>query len=445
MKRITRQIVGWVQHNILLTLSILVFLLVGLPLSCLHGNDLFLDIGFLFTIWLTFATAQTRVKHHITLHRRRHSHFQPVPIPKRPFLTTLATLLNPVLWTSLSLLCYGLAKSHLQSLPPASIVERFVTNNTLADFISGHVTPTFGAGDIATSLLNAGIVSWGLKLFEYRAQVASRRGCTVLLTSALAALFNIVAWPLLVRHLGVHPAGADLSFAARSVTIALGGPAMTSLGGDAGVNAVGVVVNGICFQLVAGLFVDVEGGFAGVVWRVRRKVADWMGRSTFKPVTESEKEVDMNQGRNNPVFVDDGRRHEHTLGLRYSSDATHVDEYIPHQHRRLPTPSPYPGAAASTAEADSTTTSGNAAHSPASSSESESSRQPRKDTTDVHTVAAGVTIGINAAAMGTAHLYEQNSAAAPYSALSMTMLGVFTVLFTVQSPMVDWLVGMVSQ
>lgn len=45
-------------------------------------------------------------------------------------------------------------------------------------------------------------------------------------------------------------------------------------------------------------------------------------------------------------------------------------------------------------------------------------------------VAAGITVGINAAAMGTAYLIERDSRAAAYSALSMIMFGAATVAIT---------------
>jgi hypothetical protein len=50
------------------------------------------------------------------------------------------------------------------------------------------------------------------------------------------------------------------------------------------------------------------------------------------------------------------------------------------------------------------------------------------------TVAAGTAIGINGAAMGVSYLYEVKSRAAPYAALSMTMFGLMTVVFTTQEP-----------
>ena len=50
------------------------------------------------------------------------------------------------------------------------------------------------------------------------------------------------------------------------------------------------------------------------------------------------------------------------------------------------------------------------------------------------TIAAGTTIGINGAAMGVSYLYERGSRAAPYAALSMTVFGVMTVVFTSVEP-----------
>lgn len=406
MTRITKAVSTWAKRNIFLTFSVLVFILLGLPLSSLNYTDLPLDVSFLFTVWLMFTSGQACVKGHVLRSHPRH----------KKSLTAIATLLNPVLWTSLFLLCYGLAESHILAIPAATIVARFKTGTTASDLIAHHfsttaasISPRFGAGDIATSILNAGIVSWGLKLFEYRAQLLSRGGLTVLLTSVLGAVFNVVAWPLLAHALGVRPAAYSLSFAARSVTIALGGPAMASLGGDAGVNAVGVVVNGILFQLVAGCFVGGEGPGERVrSWKAVvpdqwtsfavRRWWWWSGPQSETRGPDTEK-----RPAQLPLPPAPGRH------VRYSSDATHV------AGRRTPEPrlSPQP---------------------------------PYSDTAvdDVPTVAAGVTIGINAAAMGTAHLYEQNSHAAPYSALAMTMFGVFTVLFTVQSPMVEWVKGMVG-
>ncbi|KAK2002368.1 hypothetical protein LX36DRAFT_627001 [Colletotrichum falcatum] len=60
-------------------------------------------------------------------------------------------------------------------------------------------------------------------------------------------------------------------------------------------------------------------------------------------------------------------------------------------------------------------------------------REAEKD--DALTIAAGVAIGINGAAMGVSYLYERKSRAAPYAVLSMTVFGIMTVVFTALEPM----------
>lgn len=53
---------------------------------------------------------------------------------------------------------------------------------------------------------------------------------------------------------------------------------------------------------------------------------------------------------------------------------------------------------------------------------------------DPFTISAGITVGINGAAMGVSYLYETKSRAAPYAALAMTVSGVMTVVFTTVEP-----------
>lgn len=448
---------AWLLQNIFLTLSLLLLFLVGLPVSLSHQNDLYLDLGFLFTVWLTFTSVQLRTKQQIYPSRRH-----------QKFLTAAAALLNPVLWTSLFLVCYGLAKSSIRNQPSAVVIAGFTTKNTVSDLIAQHhagsPAPTaaatggprlgripIGAGDVATSILNAGIVSWGLKLFEYRHQIVSSGGLTVLATSLLASLLNVVAWPLLARAVGVRPASWDLSFAARSVTIALGGPAMKSLGGDPGVNAVGVVVNGICFQLAAGLFAGGD-GLAAAAGRLRKAFADggWAGlvcngRVDDQRELESLAPPPGREGDPRGAQMNGGLQAGHGHEMRYSSDATHVDEHRPDGQNDVTSW----GTTGIAVNSKSNNSAVNNDRNTAPKQKDDGRPQAPEDMASdqlsvVPTVAAGVTIGINAAAMGTAHLYEQKSHAAPYSALSMTMFGVFTVLFCVRSPMTEWLASMVG-
>nr|XP_036576646.1 uncharacterized protein CTRU02_13411 [Colletotrichum truncatum]KAF6783421.1 hypothetical protein CTRU02_13411 [Colletotrichum truncatum] len=60
------------------------------------------------------------------------------------------------------------------------------------------------------------------------------------------------------------------------------------------------------------------------------------------------------------------------------------------------------------------------------------------------TIAAGTAIGINGAAMGVSYLYERKMRAAPYAALSMTVFGVMTVVFTAVNPFTHALLYLAS-
>ncbi|KAK7735954.1 hypothetical protein SLS53_007333 [Cytospora paraplurivora] len=461
--KVPRAIQSWMWQNVFLTLSALLFLLVGLPASFLCHNDLFLDVGFLFTVWLTFTSAQSRTKQHISHGDKQY----------RKTLTAIATLLNPVLWTSLFLVAYGLAKSGFRNQAASRIVANFTLNTTVSNIIGHHIgssdssTPSsshlgsisIGAGDIATSILNAGIVSWGLRLFEYRHQIISRGGVTVIVTSLVASLFNVVIWPLLASKIGVHPASSDLSFAARSVTIALGGPVMKSLGGDAGVNAVGVVVNGICFQLVAGLFV---GGVSvdesvGMLRKCKDLLLNdglvWNGRWIIKGSASDETAGSMPHPNidKGALYVGAESRRKNDGGdgvqeMYHRSGTTHLGD------RSQPLPL-RPISLDDIQDDAPPTNSDHQYHNGSDGREGDTTTPADRESHDVHeheppddvpTVANGITIGINAAAMGTAHLYEKDSHAAPYAALSMTMFGVFTVLFAVKSPLTEWLVAMVG-
>ncbi|KAK8146803.1 hypothetical protein G3M48_002568 [Beauveria asiatica] len=60
-----------------------------------------------------------------------------------------------------------------------------------------------------------------------------------------------------------------------------------------------------------------------------------------------------------------------------------------------------------------------------------------------NTVAAGIAIGINGAAMGVAYLHEHKSRSAPYAALAMTTYSVATVIFIAVQPFKDALLRLV--
>lgn len=69
--------------------------------------------------------------------------------------------------------------------------------------------------------------------------------------------------------------------------------------------------------------------------------------------------------------------------------------------------------------------------------------QANEQVDSANTVAAGIAIGINGAAMGVAYLYENKSRSAPYAALAVTTYGVVTVVFIAVHPFRDALLSLV--
>ncbi|KZZ95861.1 LrgB-like protein [Moelleriella libera RCEF 2490] len=318
--RFKRVLWKFCEKNTYLVLCLLGIPAVGIPLEHAIRDSRVLD-GLTFLVcWLISVRVQRvlKPKSSTTTHaRKRH---------------VLATILNPVLATALLMVGYTRAKwaaSHSDSL--SDILDRFSSG---LQFFPSWVDPAdpsnpnlkFGAGDLALSLLECGIMTWGFKLFECRAQLFSRRGLAVCFLGVICAVANVFLSVTLARALGLRPEEA-LAFAARSATLALAKPAVKALGGNTSLNAALVVANGILGQLfypclLAKLSVPAE-------------------------AQPEHRQGDTENGPDNSV-----------------------------------------------------------------------------------TVATGATIGMNGAALGVSFLHEVRSRAAPYAALSMTIFGVSTVVFT---------------
>ncbi|KHN99695.1 LrgB-like protein [Metarhizium album ARSEF 1941] len=305
---------------------------VGIPLELLVHDGRALDGFSLWLCWLIAIRLQRTVKSSSLFGsnvRCRHS---------------LATMVNPVLVTTLLMLGFTRVKGRLTgSGGIAKVLRDFSSGSPLytiwtavaSDAAMPH-NPTrwFGAGDFALSLLECGVVAWGFKLYECRKQLFSVSGVSTLLFSTMAAAGNVFLSVMLARALGLQSV-ESLAFAARSATLALAKPSVKALGGNVALNATLVVSNGILGQLVY------------------------------------------------PVLLD---------------------------KLSVPTVQPEPQGQADKKKAD------------------------KLEEDDPVTVAAGAAIGINGAAMGVSYLYEVKSRAAPYAALSMTMFGVMTVVFTTLEP-----------
>lgn len=324
----------------------------GVPFAAVQKDHRPLDMFVLWFIWIGTVKCQRWLKKMASRSINRRIH-----------LTILATLTNPVLFSTFLMLAYTRAEAAIIGGQNAlgSILHMFSSGTPLyalwTALTNGHVlsqNPSgwFGAGDVALSALECGIVIWGFKLFECRRQLVSLSGlCTVLLCIAAAAA-NVFLSVLLGKVAGLGPKEA-LAFAARNTTLALSRPSMATIGGNTVVNAALVVSNGILGQLLYPFIMD--------------------------KVTCSRLSFALDKTTAAPEGLVEGSN---------SSEMT-----LCFDGNKMPS------------ERD-----------------------------DIMTVATGVTVGINGAAMGVSYLYENKSRSAPYAALAMTVYGVMTVIFTTVGP-----------
>ncbi|KAH0608399.1 uncharacterized protein H6S33_001533 [Morchella sextelata] len=168
-------------------------------------------------------------------------------------------ILHPVLTTSLLtlLLLTLLSLSTHQPLP--TTLKTYSTSTRYLSLFRGQTPslPLPGAGDIFASVLDASIVSLALPMYTHRASLLTHLPSILLPCTALAAA-SLFAYPALCSALGLAPARA-LSFAARSLTLALALPAVGNLGGDANLAAVLCIMSGIVGVLVGGGVLRVAG------------------------------------------------------------------------------------------------------------------------------------------------------------------------------------------
>ncbi|EFQ35974.1 uncharacterized protein GLRG_11118 [Colletotrichum graminicola M1.001] len=324
---------NWFRECFPMVLAILFFIAIGIPISRITNDDRVLDGCMLWFLWISSTSLQRAFSR---------SHLL-VNIPG--LKTTVTTILNPVLLTTLTMTAYTRAKAAAQDEAMEHTLAMFSSGASLSDLWTYKTTGWsrsntmkgyFGAGDAALSVLECGIVVWGFKLYECRRQIWSRAGAVVILISAGMAALNVFVSVLLGSAVGLEGPEA-LAFAGRSTTLALARPAMEALVGNQVVNATLVVSNGILGQLMY------------------------------------------------PFLLP-------RLGVEGPDDGEAEGREI--------------------------------------------------ETDDALTIAAGVAIGINGAAMGVSYLYERKSRAAPYAVLSMTVFGIMTVVFTALEPMRGTLVAL---
>ncbi|KAH7329519.1 hypothetical protein B0I35DRAFT_474113 [Stachybotrys elegans] len=219
---------------------------IGVPVAAFTGDERILDACMLWFIWITAVKLQRMFKA---------SHFMS---SSKQTKQLMATFMNPVLLTSLGLVGYIRTKAAIH--PVASLhavihsfrggtpLHELWTAGVMGDEVTANPAGWFGAGDLALSLLEVGILLWGFKLHECRAQLFGLAGVVNILVSVMWALVQAFVSTICARAIGLDPPEA-LAFAARSTTLALSKPAMQSIGGNTAVNAAIVVSNGILGQI----------------------------------------------------------------------------------------------------------------------------------------------------------------------------------------------------
>ncbi|GFP51942.1 hypothetical protein TASIC1_0001009400 [Trichoderma asperellum] len=365
------------HYPILLSLT-LVFT-VGLPLAVAAHEERLLDGFILWFIWISSVQSQRSFKQ------------SQLCIFSIPLKRGLATMMNPVLVTTLLMTGYTRAKASvlgsngltktLKTFSGGTPLYAIWTSAVNGVRIPNNPTGWFGAGDTALSILECGILTWGFKLSECRLQIFSIAGLFSIILCTIAAAGNVFLSVIASRAIGLHESEA-LSFAARSTTLALAKPATEAIGGNSPVNAMLVVSNGILGQLLYPFILEKLG--------VSRREDD---ETTTVPTTTHETMITNERSPIQPPL--DG----HLISL----DTNKTISFFP-----------------------------------------KSWHQTASTTDSPVTVAAGIAIGINGAAMGVSYLYETRSRAAPYAALSMMIFGIMTVVFTTVEPFKSILISLAS-
>ncbi|KAI8966285.1 hypothetical protein F5Y11DRAFT_365880 [Daldinia sp. FL1419] len=311
---------------------------VGVPVILVTGYDTPFDFLCFTLFWVLSVQIQRWLRNSCRL-------------LKVPHLRSIVVVFaNPVLMASIIGTGYLWIKTTCKRQMIDDTIMEFHRHHTLAVGIvtvveSGWESGKFGAGDLSGPVLDAGIVCMGFKMFEYRKELW-RGICTVFISCTILATANVFLNVLFAHAMGLQPADA-LAFAARSITIALGVPAIQNVNGSTSLMSALVIFGGIIYQMI--------------------------GDSLFSLLQINDLESQPKSGTASRSDVDN-----------------------------------------------------------AELTDTEGEKEMRKSIAraDNAVVAAGVTIGINAAAMGTSHLVERNSRATAYCALSMTIFGTMTVVIT---------------
>lgn len=109
-----------------------------------------------------------------------------------------------------------------------------------------------GCGDILSSLMDVSIVSLSLPMFTHKRDFI--RNFWILMPTILASMaLTFFCYPLVSYHIGINPE-RSIGFIGRLVTLALGTPLITALGGSISLMAVCTILSGILGVLIGDPF-----------------------------------------------------------------------------------------------------------------------------------------------------------------------------------------------
>ena len=128
------------------------------------------------------------------------------------------------------------------------ILDEYKTGTNYLMLWHGKVSPKPGAGDIFSSVLDASIVALALPMYNYRLEL-KRHFFTIVIPNLTISVGSLFGYPALSYAIGIS-SKRSLSFAVRSLTLALATPAVNNLGGDSNAAAALAIMSGILGVLV---------------------------------------------------------------------------------------------------------------------------------------------------------------------------------------------------
>lgn len=156
--------------------------------------------------------------------------------------------LHPVLVSSLitvlTIWVFGLIRH--DSLD--QVLDVYKTGSKYTQLWHGGDPPKPGAADVFDSVLDASIIALALPMFQYRKELFQHFFAIVIPNIAISVA-SLFGYPALCYAIGIS-SKRSLSFAARSLTLALATPSVTNLGGDLNTVAALCIMSGIVGVLI---------------------------------------------------------------------------------------------------------------------------------------------------------------------------------------------------